>query len=282
MPHPSIKIFSAYHKPAPLFRNGIVTPVHAGREAARRTVGKGGLSEREYAWMLENMPGDDSGEHISGLNPRFAEMTVIYWAWRNYAALGSPDYVGFCHYRRFFDFSGQLPRPSMRVADMSPEQFEALSSEARIRAVVPLHDVCLKTPAPNPGTVLQQYADCGLPLADLLTAFRLAGEKYPDFLPCTEAYARADRHHVCNMFIMRKDLFFSYAEWMFDILFAADALVDYSLHPPNDRRVAAYLAERLTGVYLTWLRSRPELRARELNVALHCQSSPFDPDSRKM
>ena len=42
---------------------------------------------------------DDVGDHISELNPYYAELTGLYWLWRNYHA---PDIVGICHYRRYF------------------------------------------------------------------------------------------------------------------------------------------------------------------------------------
>ena len=31
-----------------------------------------------------------------------SEYTAIWWLWKHIKELGDPDYVGFCHYRRFF------------------------------------------------------------------------------------------------------------------------------------------------------------------------------------
>ena len=44
---------------------------------------------------------DDEGENISDKNPMYCELTAQYWAWKNLDA----DYYGFCHYRRYFNFS---------------------------------------------------------------------------------------------------------------------------------------------------------------------------------
>src|SRR5699024_4773412 len=40
----------------------------------------------------------NTGDNISLDNPRFCELTAVYWAWKNLDA----GYIGLVHYRRYF------------------------------------------------------------------------------------------------------------------------------------------------------------------------------------
>ena len=85
MSKPNIKILVSCHKPVCTPDSDLYLPVHVG------SLGK------------ETIPGcqrDDCGENISDRNFTFCEMSGQYWAWKNLEA----DYVGQCHYRRFFYF----------------------------------------------------------------------------------------------------------------------------------------------------------------------------------
>ena len=92
-----IRILVAYHKPAPLLPEGIFLPVHGGRALVHG-------DNEDTRWLKANTVGDDTGENISKENRRYNEMTVLYWAWKSYAQLGNPEYIGFMHYRRHFIF----------------------------------------------------------------------------------------------------------------------------------------------------------------------------------
>ena len=81
------KILVVHHKKDKVYKDDIYTPIHAGKS----------LSNLEL-----DMIGDDTGYNISEKNPYYCELTALYWAWKN---LHDIDYLGLCHYRRYFDFS---------------------------------------------------------------------------------------------------------------------------------------------------------------------------------
>ena len=49
---------------------------------------------------------------------------------------------------------------------------------------------------------------------------------------------------------MRKELFYNYCEWLFDILFTLDKRIDISSYDKYQTRVFGFLAERLFNVWL--------------------------------
>ena len=79
-----IKLYGVFHKPSPYIIKDWLQPV-----------GVGGYNNEEF--LLDN-----TGKNIAELNSNFCELTVQYWVRHNI----KHDYVGFYHYRRYFDFTG--------------------------------------------------------------------------------------------------------------------------------------------------------------------------------
>ena len=98
-----IKILVCYHKKAKLFKDNVYVPIHGGRALAKENYQNGKIPSEEFQWMESNLAGDDTGDNISKLNSTINEMSVLYWAWKNYDKLGYPDYIGLYHYRRKLD-----------------------------------------------------------------------------------------------------------------------------------------------------------------------------------
>lgn len=83
-----VKIFVCCHKPDSVLRNNVYTPLHVGR------------ANSKFKEEMKDMLGDDTGENISDKNAYYSEATGIYWIWKN---VHDAEYVGLCHYRRFFE-----------------------------------------------------------------------------------------------------------------------------------------------------------------------------------
>lgn len=136
-----IRIFVTTHKNVDLFDSAILQPVQVGPKNER------------FSWTFH----DDEGENISERNPRYCELTTQYWAWKNINA----DYYGFCHYRRYFDFSETTheENPYGEIMDdyINPANAKKYGlNDANISKVVKQYDV-ITTPFGNLEEIIDKH-----------------------------------------------------------------------------------------------------------------------------
>ncbi len=176
--------------------------------------------------------GDDTGESISEKNASFCELTCLYWAWKNLP----DDYVGLCHYRRYFG-----KRRGVRLRPMT----EAAYRRALRKAPVLLP----KKRRYFIETTYSQYAHAHH-AADLDTAREIIAARCPEYLPAFDRVMRRTSGHRFNMLVMRRDVLDAWCAWLFDVLFALEAALDISGYSDYDRRVFGFVGERLLDVWL--------------------------------
>lgn len=220
---PSVKILVGYHKPAYLLKSDVLVPIHLGRALATETSKDGVMSQEDYQWMLDNMIGDDTGDNISELNRNFCEMTGIYWAWKNYDKLGNPDYIGFMHYRSLFRFQRVKTSLDNIIQDFAIDKPHILDS---------LSDCDLITYNKVPNTYNQRE------LYDRLK--ESLAEKFQDDLG---GFIQENCVRWKNMFIMEKEDFFSYCNFVFPILF-----LFFEKYPKKPRYIG-YISEIISSFY---------------------------------
>ena len=191
--------------------------------------------------------GDDTGDNISFKNGSYCELTGIYWAWKN---LDDADYVGLCHYRRYFDFhhkspafDGSLVTPEDKMGgfDYSLPPLDDIFGE---------YDVILHRPKTFPCTVFTDYArkHSGI---DLKKVLDLLVEMYPDCAADVgKFFYRNNRYSPCNMFIMRKKELDAYCSWLFPLLERAEELVDTGSYDSMQKRIWGFVGERLLPFYV--------------------------------
>ena len=262
---PTVKILVAYHKPAALIKNDIFVPIHLGRSLATKITKDGTMNDKDYQWLLDNMIGDDTGDNISCLNRHLNEMTAVYWAWKNYDKLDNPDYIGLCHYRRFWDFDADLNDPKVNNGIIYEEFFNKNlistyeKNPDKIRKEIGKFDIihgCLKNDlktelqwflklcAPTPGSGAK--ADIFYEIID-----NYIPQHFPNLAVTAKEYVNDKKHYWYNCFIMKKKLFFEYCEFIFSILLYFENKINYDELSVNGQRTLGYVSERLLGIFIT-------------------------------
>lgn len=210
----SVAIYTVYHKPLPLPETDVLHPIDAGRT---------------------------DGEHLA-FEQNFSELRAHYWVWKN-ATLA--DMVGFFHFRRYLDLSAKSGKAPYRIVK------EPDASRYCLKVLLPLvQDAEIIAPRPEYTglTVWERYAIFpGQDVLDLQTVYRILCETEPSYRSAADAYLNGREEYYGNMFLMRKETFCAYCEWLFPILKAFR-----KERPDAKPRTEGYLAERLFGIYLTW------------------------------
>lgn len=211
---------------------------------------------------------DNEGENISGLNGAYCELTAQYWAWKNEEA----DFFGFFHYRRYLDFSekalkGLKKRPYSIYALPDGETINKLGySSEDLGKWISGYDVITPIPEDMQVSVYDHYR--GAPfhrIKDLDAVLDIIKEKYPSYYASAAEYAENTKCYFGNIYIMKKEIFHDYCQWLFSILSEYDRRKNTDGYSVQELRVDGYLAERLFGMYFTFLKkTRPELKFAEL------------------
>lgn len=240
-----LRIFVTTHKQVDLPESAVFQPVQVGDLL------------KNPATRFADAFHDDEGDNISAQNPLYCEMTVQYWAWKHAMA----DYVGFCHYRRYFNFSeteyeenefGEVMDSFIDANAIAKYGLDSQSAHACIEG----YDV-LTTKFHNlrhmPGsyaTPYEQYKVAPLlHIEDIELLVSIIGEQQPDYLEDAQAFFTGHESCFCNMYIMRGQIFADYCAWVFPLLeqYCQEAHMEH--YSKEALRTPGHLAERLFNIY---------------------------------
>lgn len=195
---------------------------------------------------------DADGENISHLNKYYCELTTQYHVWKNRKS----DYVGFYHYRRYLNYlldenylNYHLGKPDTFSADESSlayltchQQYQALQGLTRI------FDVITPRKSPLLPSIASQYTSI-VENRPWNLFIELLQDKYSDGKASVSYFDLLGAAPICNVFIMKWDLFDQYCRDLFDIV---DTVYQKIGTPFNDynNRYPGFLAERFLGFWL--------------------------------
>ncbi|WP_456431660.1 DUF4422 domain-containing protein [Nitratifractor sp.] len=235
------KILVASHKPYRFPDNPIYYPIESGAA----------LHPENFGILL-----DDSGIHISKKNPYYCELTALYWAVKN-RFFDDVDYGGLVHYRRYFRGSALFDKFSI----LDQDDIETIFRDFDI--ILP------KKRNYFIETIYSHYAHAHYP-KDLDTVRTVIAERTPRYIESFDRIMSQKKAHMFNMFIMPRTLLYAYANWLFDILFTAEYLIDVSGYDAHQQRVFGFLAELLLNVWV----DEKKLKIKEIPV-VHLEGDPI-------
>ena len=268
--NPLIKILVSYIKPSYLFKSKILTPIHLGRTIEKETSKDGNISEKDINWLHKNCIGDDDFDgNISLINRKVGFLTGTYWAWKNYEKLGNPDYFGSFGYRRLL-----TPEFLSNIKDYDlilPEKYITNSSNKEF--FINSHGINIYNQTLN--TVKKIYGEKTL-------------NSFQDYLNLKFGY-------YCEIYIMKKQIFFDFCKWIFPLLFELlknqdnikidenekNNIIKYFSLTLNQEHICnnenfyhyqmrsiAFAIERLTGYYLYNLSLSNNCKSKEVKMII--------------
>ena len=239
-----IRILITSHKDVDVPASNYLQPIQVGP----------GQKSNRFTYMLH----DDEGDTITEKNPMYCEMTTQYWAWKN---ITNARYVGFGHYRRYFNFTDTVypENPFGEVMDDFIDE-DAIKKygldDQTIAQCIEGYDLIttgVKDIRKFPGsanTPLEQYHSAPLlHPKDMDTMAALIVERHPEYAEDVTAFLNGHQQCFCNMYIMRKELFDRYAAWVFPLVDEWTARTDMSTYSKEALRTPGHLTERLFNIW---------------------------------
>lgn len=253
----NISIYSVYHKASHIIENAYIKPIQVGNGQA--------IPGIQYR--------DNQGINIAEKNNSYCELTAQYWAWKNDL---ESDYLGIMHYRRFFDFNIEENRLANQYGILEEPEFtlnfieKYNLTEEQIKDLVSNYDIIVpetwdvtkagwKNIRDNYINAPHQHKK------DLDITRKVISEKYPQDIKYFDKVMKSKVGYFTNMFILKRDIFEQYSQWLFDILSEVENRINISVYDVQEQRVFGYLSERLFNVWIQkYINNNPNTRIKHL------------------
>jgi len=239
-----IALYAVYHRRLPLAPDTGITPIYVGEAAQEASAGE----RTETADTTLD-------------NSRWSELSGVHEIWRNGPR---SKFVGFCHYRRVFDFSRGSAGPRQPFSSgnqrSTPLHYDAYLSRAQGTAArhalahfeAHADTLIVAPPLALDGSVWDQYTVTHN-ANDLCSVTNLIARSHPHMSPHLAETFGANALYANNLFITRWDHFDELCELWFEVLGAFERSVPVRTEDRYQRRDISFLAER---IFDTWVRFR--------------------------
>ena len=210
----------------------------------------GAEGKEKYGYLRDNI-----GNHISGKNANYCELTGLYWIWKN----TDDSYKGLVHYRRYFGRNNL----SNKISDICSYEY-LLNCLKSVDIVLPYVEYFKQ----NAKEEILLHC-CTEEIFDKLR--QIIETKYPDYIETYDRYFNENKASLFNMLFCKREIFDAYCEWLFSILFVLEKQVDLAKLNTYQQRLYSFLSERLLNVWVI----KNKLVVKHLPV-IHMELPVFD------
>lgn len=210
----------------------------------------GAEGKEKYGYLMDNI-----GNHISGKNANYCELTGLYWIWKN----TDDSYKGLVHYRRYFGRNNL----SNKISDICSYE-HLLNCLKSVDIVLPYVEYFKQ----NAKEEILLHC-CTEEIFDKLR--QIIETKYPDYIETYDRYFNENKASLFNMLFCKREIFDAYCEWLFSILFVLEKQVDLAKLNTYQQRLYGFLSERLLNVWVI----KNKLVVKHLPV-IHMELPVFD------
>ena len=210
----------------------------------------GAEGKEKYGYLRDNI-----GNHISGKNANYCELTGLYWIWKN----TDDSYNGLVHYRRYFGRNNL----SNKISDICSYEY-LLNCLKSVDIVLPYVEYFKQ----NAKEEILLHC-CTEEIFDKLR--QIIETKYPDYIETYDRYFNENKASLFNMLFCKREIFDAYCEWLFSILFVLEKQVDLAKLNTYQQRLYGFLSERLLNVWVI----KNKLVVKHLPV-IHMELPVFD------
>lgn len=232
-------IFIAYHKKEKILKSNFIFPVQSGSSINSK---------------IPNILHDCEGENISYKNTWYNELCVHYWIWKNYD-LDNISYVGLMHYRRHFKFShsnitynqkyGWLNNSCLKYSFNFPYygyKYENILKDIENYDAILLKPYNIKNAGKE--SILIDYLSLKDQKIQYIEAFKKSvKENFPELTNSLDYVLNSQTKILCNMFIMKKNLFMKYSYTLFIIMNNVEKYLVLQNIQYKNSRCCGFLAE---------------------------------------
>ena len=210
----------------------------------------GAEGKEKYGYLRDNI-----GNHISGKNANYCELTGLYWIWKN----TDDSYKGLVHYRRYFGRNNL----SNKISDICSYEY-LLNCLKSVDIVLPYVEYFKQ----NAKEEILLHC-CTEEIFDKLR--QIIETKYPDYIETYDRYFNENKASLFNMLFCKREIFDAYCECLFSILFVLEKQVDLAKLNTYQQRLYGFLSERLLNVWVI----KNKLVVKHLPV-IHMELPVFD------